>query len=398
MTTLIKTPTEIQLLRDRLKGITFMMYRNFPFFACLLENCRIIADPTIPTANISPGGTMRISPTFAANLSDPSLCFLLAHEVSHCAFLHHTRRGTRHPRLWNISCDFAINLLVADVMGKSSLPKGGLLDDTYIQMTAEQIYESIKQGNSNDLFGAQGGLGDDLVQDVDGAPSNPNTTLRNPRAQTRPDQDPEDLWKEQVARAAANARLQHGSLSGILERLVEGLLGPKVPWHQVLRERLRHASSRPGRDDYSWTRPSRRSSGQIILPGLIEREPPTVVFAVDTSGSIGADQLKQAFSELHGVQQVTSARVYWLACDAGVHQHGWLEHGTVPPTAGGGGGTDFRPIFQHLEDKELRPDILVVVTDTAGTFPTVPPPYPVLWVVLGAHGEVPFGDTIHIDS
>ena len=65
---------------------------------------------------------------------------------------------------------------------------------------------------------------------------------------------------------------------------------------------------------------------------------------------------------------------------------------------GGGGGTDFRPIFNRIGEKRLPISCLVFMTDTNGTFPEEAPRYPVLWVVKG-HGEkVPFGTVVLLDG
>ena len=382
---------------SRLRGVTFMMYRSFPFFACLLENCRIIADSSVRTASISPSGILRMSPAFVEDLVDEDYCFVLAHEVSHLAFLHHARRGNRDPLLWNVACDFAVNLLVADAIGYSAPPVAGLMDVAFRGLTVEQIYEQLLL-EPPPVVSPGAHTGGDLSGSDDEQPDGSGVLLRDRRTKAPKGQRAEERWKDLVAHAAANARCQTGRLHKSLERAVESLLQARVPWAQVIRERLRHASCRPGHDEYSWTRPSRRSTGQVILPGLVERCPPTVAFAVDTSGSITEEQLARAFSELRGLQQATNARVYWLACDAEVHQHGWLEPEVIPPSAGGGGGTDFRPIFMHLEEARLQPDILAIVTDAQGEFPDEAPPFPVLWVVSGRADSTPFGEIVRIDD
>ena len=48
----------------------------------------------------------------------------------------------------------------------------------------------------------------------------------------------------------------------------------------------------------------------------------------------------------------------------------------------GGGGTDFRPAFEHVEE-EMYNDVklLMYLTDGYGAAPEKSPPYPVLWVL-----------------
>ena len=46
------TPSELNELRERMKGIVFRMYRFFPFWGLLAENCKVSikSDKDVPTA------------------------------------------------------------------------------------------------------------------------------------------------------------------------------------------------------------------------------------------------------------------------------------------------------------------------------------------------------------
>ncbi len=45
--------------------------------------------------------------------------FVLCHEVLHLVLLTHLRRGSRDPRLWNYSTDFAINFSLKENIGSN---------------------------------------------------------------------------------------------------------------------------------------------------------------------------------------------------------------------------------------------------------------------------------------
>ena len=54
-------------------------------------------------------------------------------------------------------------------------------------------------------------------------------------------------------------------------------------------------------------------------------------------------------------------------------------------------------MFERIEELRLQPKALVYLTDLDGSFPPIPPGYPVLWLVWGTSVEVPpFGEIIHI--
>jgi len=144
------TEAEIRELRERMKGIVFRMYRFFPFWGLLTENCKVsVVDGKakgIPTACVDAQGNISFDKDFFKNLSDDQALFVLAHEVGHAAFSHIDRRSTREPFMWNVAIDYAINLLRADNFSDNKyIPADLLLDRKYEGMSAEQIYEDIRK-------------------------------------------------------------------------------------------------------------------------------------------------------------------------------------------------------------------------------------------------------------
>jgi predicted metal-dependent peptidase len=61
----------------------------------------------------------------------------------------------------------------------------------------------------------------------------------------------------------------------------------------------------------------------------------------------------------------------------------------------GGGGTDFRPPFQWVEQQQLVPACLIYLTDLCCRYYPEPPEYPVLWLT-DSQRTAPFGETLHI--
>jgi predicted metal-dependent peptidase len=83
----------------------------------------------------SPSSTIR---NFVETLNTAELAGVLAHEVMHPALQHHTRRGDRDRKRWNMACDDAINPLLLDA--GLTLPKDVLIDHRFRGMSAERIY------------------------------------------------------------------------------------------------------------------------------------------------------------------------------------------------------------------------------------------------------------------
>ena len=66
----------------------------------------------------------------------------------------------------------------------------------------------------------------------------------------------------------------------------------------------------------------------------------------------------------------------------------------------GGGGTDFRPVFDAIGKMDDQPCCAVYLTDGYGAEPTKAPDYPVLWVLVDGYGHrksMSFGDTLWLD-
>jgi predicted metal-dependent peptidase len=203
-----------------------------------------------------------------------------------------------------------------------------------------------------------------------------------------------EQWKNRLA-AAAQAARQAGKLSQSMMRWIDGLLAPSLPWRALL-ARFFAVNQR---DDYSWRRPSRRE-GDAILPRL-SSEGLEVIAAIDTSGSISDEELREFVSELDALKGQVRAKVTLLACDNRVAEAAPWEYEPwdamqLPNDIEGGGGTDFRPVFDWVEAENRSPNMLVYFTDGEGDFPKVPPNYPVIWLVKGK-GAVPWGERVQLN-
>jgi predicted metal-dependent peptidase len=122
-----------------------------------------------------------------------------------------------------------------------------------------------------------------------------------------------------------------------------------------------------------------------------------LVIAVDTSGSIGHQELEQFAGEITAIsEEAQPERIHVVYCDAAVQST--EEFGPSEPiklSPKGGGGTDFRPPFQWVEEEGIQPKCLIYLTDLCcNSFPE-PPEYPVLWVT-DSRTTAPFGETLRI--
>jgi predicted metal-dependent peptidase len=170
-------------------------------------------------------------------------------------------------------------------------------------------------------------------------------------------------------------------------------------WREALMKYLT-----PDNSDYTLTPMNKKLLPQeIIAPSMKEESLKDIVIAIDTSGSIDNEDLKVFMSELNGIlRSFRNVSGYITACDADVHDFFEFDSNSdvVSMKVHGGGGTDFRPVFNRIKEKWLTPACVVFFTDGDGTFPpeTDYPDYPVLWVIKNSQKtEAPFGITVYFE-
>jgi predicted metal-dependent peptidase len=368
------------------------MILKHPFFAVLaLHLAEKKADKSLSTT-ATDGKNLFVNEDWAKKLDDDEKLFVLGHEVLHCAFGHLWRRGTRDPERFNIAADYAINL----VLQKAGLkpPKEVLLDQKYDGMSAEEIYDKLPKdmkGKKPLCVMLKGAGGGEDSPDSKGCAGHQHGE-GDVEIEVPNQKEMETEWKGLLAEAATTARMQ-GKMPEGLDRLIKDILEPKMRWDQLLDQLISEVT----RDDYDDQYPDRRLLAEhgLYFPDL-KSEKRYIAIAIDTSGSIGQDELKAFVSETAAIVRSRGvSRVRIMSCDAAVHMDRIIEpQDELPGEYPGGGGTSFVPVFKRLEEDGAteKPALLVYFTDSYGEFPDHPPEYPVMWVVKGGEAKnVPFG-------
>lgn len=359
-----------------------------PFFGTLALRLKMIEDPSVETAACD-GTSIRYNPKFVGKLPLSKVQGLIAHEVMHPAFLHHTRRGSRDKKKWNIACDYAINTILHNA--GFDLPNGRLLNPAYNGMTAEHIYTLLPDDPDD---GGGGGGGDQDPGGDGGVDDSPNSQNRGGSQSQQNHEEAE--WKVAVAQAAHVAK-QTGHLPGDIERMMEELFEPVLPWRSILRRFMTEKRN----DDFSWKRGNRRFIAQgLYLPSRLSDDAMgEIVVCIDTSGSISEKELTEFGSEIKGIiDEVRPSKVRVIYCDSRIaHIDEFGPNDDLQFAAHGGGGTDFRPPFKWLEENQIVPRALVYLTDGYGPFPEQEPDFPVMWVINNHDVTPPHGEHLVLE-
>ena len=361
------TLTAVQLARSKI------IFRN-AFFANLILSTPLEMTQTVPRA-ATDMKKIYINPEFINELSTDVVIFVLLHELFHIILKHGLRQGSRDPDLWNKAGDYAINWQ----LGKAGIKlwEGCLIDPRFAGMTAEGIYDILKQEeneNPGRHKNKQDGIGRDLI---------PQPATDAERAEI------ERTINGRVAVAATQARLA-GQFSADLERMVNGILQPQIAWEEVLREYMLEISQ----DNESWSRRNRRF--KTIMPSRHSECMGELHVIGDTSGSIGGNTFARVAAELGYIIDVLKPeriRVIWADAVACALEEVFEAGDNLELHPKGGGGTDMRLPLKHSE--QFNPIVCVLITDGYTPWPEEEPPYPLI-VLCTTDVVAPVGRTIHV--
>lgn len=361
--------------------LAMMMLEQTVFFSTLCTSLEVVITDEVPTAGTD-GRKLYINKAFFFGLTEAERVFLLAHETLHVAYLHCLRGVGKDQEIFNDACDYVINAELKQ--RKFSFIEEGLYDPQYAGMSAEEVYEKLIQ---NPNYKPQCAMPDLLSPN--GKPNSPVLTEEQAKAIEQ-----EVMAKVTQAAMMAEMSKQSGSIPSYIKRTLEELSKPKVNWKAVLARFF----SDMNKANYSWSKPNRKYL-PMYLPKLHSTNLGRVDFAIDTSGSITADQFNQFVSEVHGVLKMLNPS------EIGVYQFDHALQGSnivrnvrdiiKLPFKGGGGTSPQCAIEEFIKNKAQA---LIVLTD--GYFNgrrLTDPKRPVVWVIYDNESFIPpFGKAVHI--
>ncbi|MCY3996113.1 MAG: VWA-like domain-containing protein [Rhodobacter sp.] len=112
-----------------------------------------------------------------------------------------------------------------------------------------------------------------------------------------------------------------------------------------------------------------------------------IAVIIDTSGSLPAETLADFWAEVRGIASETEPeRFVLLQVDTAVRHAQEFTAGDLPGeiTVRGRGGTDFRPGFPWLDERDIRPGVYLYFTDPeCSRYPETKPPFSFIWINYG---------------
>jgi predicted metal-dependent peptidase len=343
----------------------------------------------------------------------PYIMTFLAHEGWHPALKHHLRIGNRIHPIWNEAGDEVINAILQDE--GYQIPSWALNDWKLRNMNTEEIYAKklekheemtitigIGEGEGDPDPGSMGEVRNFPGEQGDGEKEDNG----NGGASTAEKKIEDERWTQVLIGAIQEARSRkEGKIPWMVERLIKDLTSPKLPWREILGRFIEECS----KSNYTWRKPNKRyAASGFILPTLLSSEISELINIVDSSGSVSQDDLKIEISELRGAlmaYKVSNMKVIFV--DAKVQgdvaeissADAYLLDQLLLPK--GGGGTDYRPGFDLIKEKQWMPKGVIYLTDGyCSDFPK-DPGIPVIWIII-PNGDrdfkPPFGEVIWMEK
>lgn len=358
------------LARDRIITARVSLLLRHSFFGNLATRLTLInADEWCATA-ATDGRRFYYNSRFIMMLKPKEVEFLVAHEILHVVYDHIDRRGDRDPQLFNIANDYAVNAdLKRHQIGEFITTVPCLYDRKYDGKSSEEIYDDLYENAEKidmdklidmllDEHLDDEGEGEGEGEDGEDQPKNKRPKM----SQSERDQLRQEM-KEAIINAAQGA--EPGSVPKGIERLIDGITNPIMPWRDLVQVNLTSIV----KNDFSWMRPSRRGwHMDAIMPGMNPGEEIDAAIALDMSGSISIEQGREMIGEVASMMEMFNGFKLHVFCfDTTVHNPADFTSENLDQIEEyepkGGGGTDFDCIFNYLKENDISPSRLVVFTD-----------------------------------
>lgn len=363
---------------------------KYPYFGMLASRLKHESSESI-SGYASNGVRFIYNPEFITKRSVDEVMFILTNCVMHHVLAHQQRQLNRKGPLWQLATDFAINNMLHQ--NGLTIPQGANFNEEFEGMYAEEIYVELKEA----YFGAI----DDAFEDDNARPNEnfvPNTQPKGEEdesgifsnlANIEDDLDAqtESEWQYAASITQEIAQRKSAMPSG-LDRLAKKRKASNVDWRFV----LYNAINRHMRNNYAFMPPNKKHIHRgFILPSLTS-DTLSLCVAIDTSGSINDELLGLFLEEFKNIMQnFPAVQIELIIADAKVHGHYTFQGGEkMDFPLKGGGGTDYRPVFEYIDANLPMNTMLLYFTDGDGWFPKIPPAYEVLWA-LSRNAKVPFG-------
>ena len=365
-----------------------MRSKDQTYITCVLLSLPRTFTNEIETAGVN-GINMVINPEFFLELPESERRFLLVHEAWHIGLMDIIRLGDKNPDVWNQACDHYINLMVDEQ--KDPLLKFidmGLKDNKYSGWEKEDIYKDLMQNPHNQK---KNKLSGDLQGNGDGKASKQQLTKEQV-------QELEKQISNIVQQAAMQTKMVGGKVPSDVERYLDKLYNPRLPWEKLL---LKYMSS-ISHEDYTYQRINKSFFPHgIILPTIFGEGLGRIAIANDTSCSVSDEEFKAYLGAIKDIKDRLNPEQIDVVTFTTRIEKTWTireDEDISKIQFRASGGTDLYPVFDHFSQPRNKPQVLIVFSDLECTPIEKKPDFDVIWIcVNNKSAKTNFGKKIHIE-
>jgi predicted metal-dependent peptidase len=400
----VTNPKTDAAVREKLITARIGLLLKAPFFGNLATRMTLVnADDWCPTA-ATDGRKFYYNSEFVNKMPLKQVEFLVGHEVLHAVYDHMGRTGDRDRKIMNIAADYCVNAdLIDQRIGEKITVCGMLYDPKYKGWSMEEVYDDLmKNANKIDISKlTQMVLDEHLDGEGEGEGEGKDGKGR-PKLSDAEKKAIKDEIKEAVLQAAQASGA--GNLPGGVRRMIKDLTEPMIGWKELLEQQIQSTI----KNDFTFARPSRKGwHMDAIMPGMKPGETIDIFIGIDTSGSIGPEDLKIFFSEIKGIMDsYTEYKIHIVGWDTEIGGVGEFTSDNMADITEfdplGGGGTDPMCVWQYLRENNIEPKKLIMFTDYCffGWEPSTVENYcDTVWIIKGnSSAEPEFGVWAHYEE
>lgn len=416
--TVTLSPARKHLTRAKMLARSWM-----PYLSHILNSMRTYVGTEVPTMAVDEHGRLYVNENWIGTLPVKQVAYVLLHEVLHVTLSHAKRRKVALPvpdqeqcYWWNIAADLCIQQMLAR-HHRGDEPEDGMKIDGELEpgvpflsipgltrgMTTEAYYQVLwdfLNQRPKDPGGSGGQEQEQGQQDGDeqeqgqqeggeqqsgGQPDKQSDKPLDPRnAGSGSDGLPRDYeppskladeammegkLRELEQRMEEAESAKPGSVPGELRKSIEARLHPQPdPFDQLRGIVAKSVASPLGAEEHTYRRLHRRQADNTARMRGVVRMTPECSVIVDTSGSMSCGNIrdKAMTAVAQGLRKVQRPRV--VCFDTQVQDARRLSSMKDFQWVGDG-GTDMTAAIEQ-EDKEHRPDAIVLITDGETGWPS----------------------------
>ena len=371
-----------------------------PFYGLFLLGLSKVIDRSTETACVRRKGInceLVINPDYWETQDDTQQLNLLCHEVYHIVFQHMFLWDSfPNKEVLGLATDCEVDSFLSNLDNSWVIPALWNLPDKkgtkfyYEEILKQAPTQQKQQQSGGDTGNSQG---DDRMPQTKDDHSQWNKDFNE--CSNAEKQLIQSQINGQIKAAAEQVIKMQGTIPAELKEIVDELFKPKprvFDWKSYFRRMLGSI--------YDINIKKTRRKESVRFPksaGIKHKKKVSILVAVDTSGSVNNDELRDFFSEITYIYKA-GARITILECDARISAN-YEYNGKWTGKVHGRGGTDFQPVIDYYR-KNIK-DYAALVYFTDG-FCSIPDNIPrdTIWVITSAgdHNKTYHGRTLFIPS